>query len=129
MLTFFRSSLTVRVLIPIALLLTAIAVLATVALSYVTLRSARSALQERAQMVSVVLSGGAGEALWNIDADAASKVLAALTQDPDYVGSVIFDANGKSFTEHGTLGPLTPMLVVQSAPVLRTEGKKTSIVG
>ncbi|KJV09702.1 chemotaxis protein [Elstera litoralis] len=129
MLTFFRSSLTVRVLVPIALLLTAIAVLATVALSYFTLSAARSALQERALMVSVVLSGGAGEALWNIDTDAAAKVLGALTQDPDYVGSVIFDANGKRFTEHGKLGPVDPTLVVQSTPVTRTEGTKTSIIG
>lgn len=129
MLTLFRSSLTIRVLAPIALLLTVIAVLASAALSFVTLRSARSALQERAQMVSVVLSGGAGEALWNIDADAAGKVLASLTQDPDYVGSVIFDANGKRFAEHGTLGPVDPKLVVQSSPVTRTEGKKTSIIG
>lgn len=54
MLTLFRNSLTVRVLAPIALLLTVIAVLASAALSFVTLRQARTALQERAQMVSIV---------------------------------------------------------------------------
>lgn len=127
--SFFRRSLTLRVLAPIALLLTLITSLAAAALAYASLQSAREALQERAQMVSVVLSGGAGEALWNIDTEAAGKVLASLAQDPDYVGSVIFDADGKRFTEHGTLGPVTEALVVQSAPVTRTEGTKTSLIG
>ena len=125
----YRRSLTVRVLFPIAALFVVLALAAMTGIAYMNMTVARNGLTERAQMVATALAGGAGEALWNMDANAASALLAALSADPDYVGSSIRDKDGKVFAAHGATAARPDDGIVSSAPVTRNEGAKATQIG
>ncbi len=96
-----KKSLMIEIVVPICILLSATIVLAVLGAVYATNHDAREAIEERANLTAKVLSGGAGEAMWNMDQGEAVALLAPLGQDPDYVGSALFDKNGKIFARHG----------------------------
>jgi methyl-accepting chemotaxis protein len=91
----------VRTVAPICVLLSGTIVLAVLGAVYVTTQDARHALEDRARLTVAMLSGGAGEALWNMDESAARALLAPLGQDPDYAGSVLLNQDGKVFARDG----------------------------
>ncbi|MGA1860622.1 methyl-accepting chemotaxis protein [Azospirillum sp. 11R-A] len=126
---FYRRNLTVRVLFPIAALFVALALAAMTGVAYMNMAVARNGLTERAQMIATALAGGAGEALWNMDGNAASALLAALSADPDYVGSSIKDKDGKVFASHGATVSQSEAGIVGNAPVTRSEGAKATEIG
>ncbi|MCW2238722.1 methyl-accepting chemotaxis protein [Azospirillum canadense] len=129
--TFMSRSLTVRVLMPIAVLLAAIAVAAVAGLAYMNMTSVRESLSSRAQMMTTVLVGGAGEALWGMDNGAGTNLLSALASDPDYLGSTITAKNGRVFTSHGKAADAdaTAKVISASAPVLYGSGSKKEQIG
>ncbi|MDR3516139.1 MAG: methyl-accepting chemotaxis protein [Azospirillaceae bacterium] len=129
MLSFYRRTLTVRVVAPIALLLTIVALAAALALTMVNTAAARKALSERARMMATVLSGGAAEALWNMDSPTAVALLASLAGDPDYRGSRLVGSDGKIFASNGTIVDDAPDVIRASVPVTWTSGGKSSEVG
>lgn len=129
MMQYFRRSLMIRAIAPIAALMLAITVLAVAGVATMSTQDARESLVQRALSTLTILAGGAGEALWNLDTTAAEALLSALTDDPDYIGSVIRDQDGKVFVQHGFLSdPVPAGLVVRSGPVVRKEeGNRTTL--
>lgn len=125
----YRRNLMVRVLVPIAALFVVLALGAMVGVAYMNMAVARNGLTERAQMIATALAGGAGEALWNMDSNAANALLAALAADPDYVASAIRDKDGKGFASHGNQAGRAASEIVASAPVNRSEGSKSARIG
>ncbi|MGQ9365673.1 methyl-accepting chemotaxis protein [Azospirillum sp. ST 5-10] len=124
MLTLYRRSLAVRVVAPIVLLLLLAVAAAATAIDQANRTTAHAALAERARMTAAALAGGAAEALWNMDTAAADALLAALGEDPDYVGSTLADADGKPFASHGAAdvaeGVAEGAVVAHRVPILRT---------
>ncbi|WP_041795651.1 methyl-accepting chemotaxis protein [Pararhodospirillum photometricum] len=123
MIGLYRRSLMVRVIVPIALLLAIIAVAATAGIAWTTMTAARQALDERAGMMTSVLVGGAGEALWNMDKGAAEAILSSLAADPDYRGSAILGKGDKVFAAHGEQAAAADT-IVQRAPIVRGPRKE-----
>ncbi len=119
-------SLMVRTIAPICVLLSATIALAVIGAVYVTTQDSRRALDDRARLSVAMLSGGAGEALWNIDTNAARTLLAPLAQDPDYAGSILFDQGGKIFAQDGHTTASASKLIVERAPIYRTTAKGES---
>ena len=126
---FYRRSLLVRAIAPIAALVTVIALAAMSGLSYVNTTSASEALGERAKMMTSMLSGGASEALWNIDPSAADALLASLATDPDYLGSTIYAADSTVFARHGDQRRYGTDDVIERAPIVRNDGGVVSRIG
>ncbi|MBK1838415.1 HAMP domain-containing protein [Azospirillum sp. YIM B02556] len=125
----YRRNLTARVLVPIAALFVVLALGAMAGIAYMNMAVARNGLAERAQMIATALAGGAGEALWNMDANAATVLLASLAADPDYVGSAIKDKDGKIFAAHGGTAAQPEGGIAGNAPVTRREGAKAAEIG
>jgi len=88
----------------------------------VSIQDARHALSERAQQTVALLAGGAGDALWNLDRKAARAILRPLSNDPDFAGAQILDADGGVFVKYGDTGPPGPGVIVERAPLLRDTG-------
>ena len=112
-------SLMVRTVAPICVLLSATIVLAVLGAVYVTSQDARNALEDRARLTVAILSGGAGEALWNMDGNAAKALLAPLSRDPDYAGSVLLNQDGKVFARDGQSTVADDGLIVERLPIVR----------
>jgi PAS domain S-box-containing protein len=129
MLDFTRRSLLSRTIAPIAALLAAIAFLVMLALVHNYRVAAHEALAERARMVTVMLAGGAGEALWIMDPAAADALLAPLEEDPDYLGSTIYSEGDAVFASHGHPNRYMADDVVQVAPINRIEAGKPVQIG
>ncbi|MCG5238456.1 methyl-accepting chemotaxis protein [Azospirillum doebereinerae] len=129
MLGLYRRSLMVRVIVPIATLLIAIAVGAMVSVAYMNMAAARTALSERAEVTTTVLAGGAAEALWNMDTTAAGALLAALAADPDYLGSAVKNKDGTIFVAHGRTDAKDGAVILRTAPIQRGEGAKAATIG
>ncbi len=136
MLGLYSRSLMVRVIVPIATLLAGIALGATLSVAYMNMAAARAALAERAQTTTAVLVGGAGEALWNMDKAAAKAILAALSADPDYLGSAIKDKDGTVFVAHGkapeaagAAGAADDSVILRTAPIDHADGAKAARIG
>ncbi|UEM20552.1 methyl-accepting chemotaxis protein [Skermanella mucosa] len=129
MLSFYNRSLMIRVIVPIIILLTAIALGTTVGVAYMNMTKAQNALSERAQMVTKVLVGGAGEAVWNMDAGAGEATLAALESDPDYLGSTISDKDGRVFVSHGAAATDDDGAIVRRADIVRGSGSREETIG
>jgi len=130
MLGLYSRSLMVRVIVPIATLLAGIALAAMLAVAYMNMAAARTALSERAQMMTTVLAGGASEALWNMDVKAADAILSALAADADYLGSAIKGKDGKVFASHGMPpAPADETVILRTAPIIRGMGSKASDIG
>ena len=118
MFTILKKSLMVEIVIPICILLSAIILLSVLGGVYVTNHDAREAIEARAYLTAKVLSGGAGEAIWNMDQGEAVALLAPLGQDPDYIGSILFDKDGKIFAQHGKVDDVaTRQLIIVRVPV------------
>ncbi|WP_207461867.1 HAMP domain-containing methyl-accepting chemotaxis protein [Azospirillum sp. SYSU D00513] len=132
MVTLYGRSLTVRVLMPIAILLAGIAVAATIGVAYMNMSAVRESLSSRARIMSAALVGGAADALWIMDNGAGSSLLAALATDPDYLGSKISEKNGRLFADHGTPADANADaegMIVQTAPIIYSKDGKQEEVG
>ncbi len=131
MIGLYRRSLMVRAIVPIALVLIAIAGTAMAGIAYMNMTAAREALSERADMMTSVLVGGAAEALWGMDNDAAAAILSALAADPDYIGSAIIAKGGRAIAEHGRKDAATAgeEIIARRVPVLRGTGAKKEELG
>ena len=121
MITFLARSLMMRTVIPICALLSATVVLAVLGAIYVTTLDGRDALEDRARLTVALLSGGSGEALWNMDENAATALLAPLSQDADYAGSILFNQDDKVFARDGQTSATQDNLIVRRMPIYRTE--------
>ena len=130
MLKFLTRSLMIRTVAPICALLSATILLAVLAAVYVTTQDDRAALKDRARLSAGLLSGGAGEALWNLDKNATRTLLAPLGQDADYAGSILFDQDGKVFAQDGQTTASPGGLIVERRPILWAgDGQKTKQIG
>ncbi|BAI74554.1 methyl-accepting chemotaxis protein (plasmid) [Azospirillum sp. B510] len=125
----YRRNLMVRVLAPIAALFIVLALAAMAGVAYMNMSVARNGLADRAQMIATALAGGASEALWNMDSNAATALLAALAADPDYLGSAIKEKSGKLFAAHGGASAPSAAEILGSAPILRGDGAKAAEIG
>jgi PAS domain S-box-containing protein len=110
-------------------MLTIIAFAAMLGLAWVHTSSTTQALGERSRMMTSILSGGASEALWNIDPTAADALLASLGTDPDYLGSTIYAADGSVFARRGDPSRYGQDDVIESAPIMRSENGTVSQIG
>jgi methyl-accepting chemotaxis protein len=119
--TILSRSLMVRALVPVCGILAVTMVLTVVGAVYVAARDGRDALEDRSRLTLAMLSGGAAEALWNMDAGDAKKLLAPLSKDADYVGVTLYDQDGKAFAEDGQTGTLSGGLMVQKLPIQRAD--------
>jgi len=129
MLGLYNRSLMVRAMVPIAFLLVVITLAATSGVAYMAMATARTTLAERAQMMTTVAAGGAGEALWSMNPDSAGSVLAALAADPDYLGSAITDKDGRTFIAQGQTGALSDDTIVSTATLYRDAGTRAEPIG
>ncbi|WP_042695184.1 methyl-accepting chemotaxis protein [Azospirillum sp. B506] len=130
--TFFSRSLTARALMPIAILLTGIAVAAIAGLAYTNMVSVRESLSNRARMMTTILVGGAAEAMWGMDNDAATNLLSALAADPDYLGSTLTAKGGRVFANHGKSAAESgdpASVITATAPLMYGAGKAKSEIG
>ncbi|MEI7606470.1 MAG: HAMP domain-containing methyl-accepting chemotaxis protein [Rhodospirillaceae bacterium] len=120
-------SLMIRTVVPICALLSATIVLAVLGAVYATSHDAREAIEQRARMTVAIVSGGAGEALWNMDESAAKALFAPLSQDPDYVGTILYNQDGKVFASHGAKAEgAAEGMIVERLPIFRDSGAKNA---
>ncbi|KAA5610251.1 HAMP domain-containing protein, partial [Rhodovastum atsumiense] len=115
-------SLMIRTVTPICALLAATIVMAVLGAVYVTTLDGRNALEDRVRLTAALLSGGAGDALWNLDANAARALLAPLGQDADYAGAILFDQDGRIFVRDSADAADRDGLIVRRVPIQRAEG-------
>ncbi|MGF7175905.1 methyl-accepting chemotaxis protein [Azospirillum doebereinerae] len=129
MMSLLTRTLALRVVMPIALMVTAMAGLAIAGVAAMNMSDARASLEERADVTTKVIAGGLTEALWNVDQDAARSQLAALANDPDYVGSKVMGPKGQEFTRHGKPDDGDALVLVRKAEVVRRADGKTARLG
>ncbi|PWC34735.1 hypothetical protein TSO352_27385 [Azospirillum sp. TSO35-2] len=122
-------TLALRVVWPIALMVTVIAWTAIAAVVAMNRDDARVALEDRAAVTVRVIAGGLAEPLWNVDQESAAAQLAALANDPDYVGSRVLDPKGAVFTASGDVSAADPATLVRRADILRSAGSRTDRLG
>lgn len=124
-----RGGLTSRLVTPILLLMASLTVAGAIGLSWSLTAQTRAAIGDRAKLSTTILSGGLASAMWNVDDQAAIAQLAALSSDPDYVGSSIRDDKGALFAKHGNPDKTGEDIFVETAPVMRIEDGKSSRLG
>lgn len=123
-----RRSIAFGFLVPITALLTIITALAVVAVDDMSRTESNVRLAERARLTSEVLAGGAADALWNIDDRQGGALLAALSADPDYAGSMIRDDSGKIFAAHGDT-EATKGVIAENHPIMRKDKDAEKQIG
>ncbi|MFD1625142.1 methyl-accepting chemotaxis protein [Azospirillum griseum] len=124
-------TLAMRVVLPIALLVSVLMCLTVVGVAMMNIGDAREALDDRAELTTRIVASGLTEALWNVDQDAAAAQLAALADDPDYVGSRIVDAKGGVFVSNGRgiVGSEGGDTLLRRAEIVRKMDGKTVTLG
>ena len=118
---FTHSLLARTVALVCAPLLLAVVVAVVGAIDYAN-QDARRALAERARQTVALLAGGSGDALWNMDRNAAQAIFRPLSDDPDFAGLRILDADDSAFVQYGDAGPPGPGLIVARAPLWHDGG-------
>ncbi len=129
MLKFVTRSLAMRVVVPIALMVTVMAWLAVAGVAKMNMDDGRASLEDRADVTTRIVAGGLTEALWNVDKDAAASQLAALANDPDYVGSKVVDPKGAVFASNGNAAATGNAILIRKADVVRKADGKTATLG
>lgn len=124
-----KGMLAVRVVIPIALMVTVMAMLAIGGIAMTNMDDARSSLEDRADVTTKVVAGGLTEALWNVDQEAARAQLAALANDPDYVGSKVVDPKGNELATHGSPNTSGGLILIRKADVVRKNDGNSKVLG
>ena len=122
-------TLAMRVVVPIALMVTVISWIGIAAVVTMNREDARAALEDRAAVTVLVIAGGLAEPLWNVDQDSAAAQLAALANDPDFVGSRVLDPKGEVFARSGDVSATDPALLVRRADILRKSGARVDRLG
>ncbi|KAA0594047.1 methyl-accepting chemotaxis protein [Azospirillum lipoferum] len=122
-------TLAMRVVVPIALMVTIISATGIAAVVTVNREDARTALEDRAAVTVRVIAGGLAEPLWNVDAESAAAQLAALANDPDYLGSRVLDPKGQVFAKSGDVSDGDPSVLVRRADIQRKAGTRTDKLG
>ncbi len=129
MLSLYSRSFMVRAVVPIAGVLVCLTAALVLGASYANISAARAALDERATLLTEVLSGGASETLWNMDQSGALAMLAALESDPDYAGSILYDETGEVFSQHGNIAAVDDRVLRVRQPIEREDFGETTRVG
>ncbi|MBP2293710.1 methyl-accepting chemotaxis protein [Azospirillum rugosum] len=122
-------TLALRVVVPIAVMVTAISCAGIAAVVAMNRGDARIALEDRASVTVRVIAGGLAEPMWNVDKESAAAQLAALANDPDYVGSRITDPKGKVFASSGDLSAADSSNLVRRADIQRGSGSRVETLG
>ncbi|MBP2299301.1 methyl-accepting chemotaxis protein [Azospirillum picis] len=112
-------TLAMRVIVPIAVMVTVISATGIAAVVTMNREDARTALEDRAAVTVLVIAGGLAEPLWNVDQDSAAAQLAALANDPDYVGSRVLDPKGEVFARSGDVSAADPAVLVRRTDIQR----------
>ncbi len=129
MLKFVTRTLAMRVVVPIALMVTVMAWLAVAGVAKMNIDDSRVSLDDRADVTTKIVAGGLTEALWNVDKDSAASQLAALANDPDYVGSKVVDPKGAVFASNGNPAVSGNQILVRKAEVIRKADGRTTTLG
>lgn len=89
---------------------------------------ARTQLQTRAQLSASIQADALAQAMWDMNGDSEHKLLAALAQDPDYLGSIVTDDQGKVAVSHGKVDGSDRFVAVH-APINYVADGKTTVLG
>lgn len=57
-------------------------------------------LQERAALSGQIIADNLSRPLWNFDSERTTEIASTLEDDPDYIGSEIYDTSGNLFAKH-----------------------------
>ncbi len=123
-----KSSLKRRALAMIGGLLAVAIALAMALLASQRLEESRADLATRAQLTVSIQANAMAQALWDLDGDAETALLTALSRDPDYMASILTDAGGKLVARHGDVTAPSGFISA-SSPVTRLNGGKTTLLG
>ncbi|RJF79364.1 HAMP domain-containing protein [Azospirillum cavernae] len=129
MLKFVTRALAMRVVVPIALIVTVMALITVVSAAKINLEDGRTSLEDRANVTTNIIAGGLTEALWNVDKESATSQLAALGNDPDYVSSKVVDPKGVVFASHGNAAASGALILVRKADVVRKADGRSTVLG
>jgi methyl-accepting chemotaxis protein len=116
-------SLAVRITLPLAGLLAAVAVLAGLSLGSLLQTQAEEDGRQRGAVYPALLESALAEMLWNMDAGGAARVLDSLAQDADFIAAVVSDDRGVERVRKGT-APTDAERAIKSARPISREGRK-----
>ncbi len=121
---FIRSSILAKTLLGIGVV-ALVMVGATVGGVYSTSsQMTKTSLAERAGLTAKILADSAAEALWNMDGRQGAALLDALRADPDYLGSLIRDEQGKIFVSSGDVRQTDGAIVERQAIIYGAEKRR-----
>lgn len=118
-----------RTVIPLALVLATITTLTTIGISHKNEADSRAALNRNTILLASIAARGVSTSVWNMDTTQALASLAALSDHPDYVGSAIYDSEGRLFAQHGALSTPTGEMIVHSVPIFQNEMDTNTDIG
>lgn len=118
----------IRVIVPIAALMTILVLSSVAVLTMVSNQDAHRALADRGRVTTEIIAGGLVAALWDVDKSAAATQLSGLTNDPDYLDSRILDAKGTLFARHG-VAKTDAGTLSQTSEIIRRDGSKAEHLG
>ena len=123
------SSLMLRVLLPIGLLLVVIVAGTVLGVAIKDGIAARESLSAKAKLTADIVSRGSADSIWNLDAQLAKASLSSLAVDSDYVGSELSDDHGTLIASDGAKTTSSGSLIVEKVPVLRLDGGQKKTIG
>src|SRR5690242_14241264 len=132
MLSYVKRSLMLRTLLPTGILMVILIIAAVFGLTLRSMQTAHSALDAKAKLTAEILARGAGESMWNMDAQGGNALLAAMAADPDYSSSIIIDDKGRKFVEHkraDTVDRPGSSMITKEFPVIKNDGIKDRVLG
>ncbi len=94
-----RKSIAYSAIVPTAAIMTLIVILAGVGAALYSSNQAKTNLNEKAQLISVIIAKGAVGPIWNLDADNGKALLSTLKSDSDFKFSYLTDVKGKLFAD------------------------------
>jgi diguanylate cyclase (GGDEF)-like protein len=92
-----RPSIARAAILPVAGVLTVIAVLAVAVLATHNRARTAASLLEKATLTARVIGPNAAAAAWNFDAQSGARILQALAPDPDFASGIVVDDKGELF--------------------------------
>ncbi|HTH97490.1 MAG TPA: ATP-binding protein [Stellaceae bacterium] len=122
-------SLVSRTVMPLALVLAAITAFTAIGIAHKDNAAAREALKTKTALLAAIAGRGIATSVWNMDSAQTQASLAALSDDPDYVGSAVFDPDGRVFASHGASATDTGELIVRRVPIVQIDQGSRITVG
>jgi signal transduction histidine kinase len=115
------ASLTLRVVVPVAVTLILLIAGLITTMARVSIHDARANLAERANLTVSMLSNGIAPLVWALDLVNIERELAALKADPDYAGSVVWDDLDKVIAQDGRTDSAASDIVHETTTISYTD--------